>query len=103
MSGIINKVKLKIYQMKWRHLNKHNFSIVRSLFDYNLVKVGIGTSGYLDIKSFGNKDENIYIGNYCSFASEVKLFLGGEHDFNKLTTYEFRKYYLKQNSENFTK
>ena len=103
MFWVYKKVKLKLFQKKWRKLNKHNFIIPENIFDYNQVEIGIGTSGYMNISLFGNKDEKLIIGNYCSIAPNVKFLLGGEHNINNLTTFEFSKLYLKQNSETITK
>lgn len=92
-----------LFQKKWRKFNRHNFIEPANIFDYNLVKVGIGTLGHLDITAFGNKNEKLIIGNYCSIARNVEFILGGEHDFNNLTTFEFSVKYLKQSSKSITK
>src|ERR1035437_8023329 len=91
MSWVYKEVKLKLFQKKWRKLNKHNFIIPENIFDYNQVTIGIGTAGYIGVSLFGNKDEKLIIGNYCSIAPNVKFLLGGEHNINNLTTFEFSK------------
>jgi acetyltransferase-like isoleucine patch superfamily enzyme len=100
---VFKDVKLLLFQKKWRKLNKHNFIEPANIFDYNLVEVGIGTLGHLNIISFGNKEEKLIIGNYCTIARNVEFLLGGEHNFNNLTTFEFSVKYLKQSSESMTK
>jgi len=51
-------------------------------------EIGEGSYGDADILEFGN-DGNITIGAYCSFAGGVKIFLGGEHRTDWVTTYPF--------------
>jgi acetyltransferase-like isoleucine patch superfamily enzyme len=103
MFGITKKVKLKLFQIKWRKLNKHNFILPTTIFDSDLVKIGIGTYGYIDIIPFGSKDEKLIIGNYCSISENVRFILGGEHNFNNVTTFPFSNLYLKQKTDNITK
>ena len=38
---------------------------------------------------YGDSDANLEIGNYCSFAADVKIFLGGEHRTDWVSTYPF--------------
>lgn len=102
MFGIFKNIQLKLFKNKWRRLNKHNFIISDNIFDFNLVDAGIGSYGHIDIMSFGNKDEKLIIGNYCSIARNVKFLLGGEHNINNMTTFEFSVLYLKQNLEALT-
>ena len=36
-----------------------------------------------------NKDVNLFVGNFCSIASDVKIYLGGNHNTDWVTTYPF--------------
>jgi acetyltransferase-like isoleucine patch superfamily enzyme len=101
--GILKDIELKFFNKKWRKLNKHNFIVPINVFDPNIVEIGIGTNGHLKIISYGNRDEKLIIGNYCNIARNVEFLLGGEHNINNLTTYEFRVKYLKQDYETMTK
>jgi virginiamycin A acetyltransferase len=101
--GILKDIELKFFNKKWRKLNKHNFIVPINVFDPNLVEIGTGTNGHLKIISYGNKDEKLIIGNYCNIARNVEFLLGGEHNINNLTTFEFRVKYLKQEYETMTK
>lgn len=49
--------------------------------------IGDYTYGFPDIYPFG--DVKISIGKYCSFANDVKIFLGHEHHINWISSYPF--------------
>jgi acetyltransferase-like isoleucine patch superfamily enzyme len=54
------------------------------------VEVGYGTYGIenLQIHSWDKKTK-LRIGKYCSIADEVHVFLGGNHDISRVSTYPF--------------
>ena len=54
------------------------------------VKVGRYTYGKLNVKTFGNPNELLTIGDFCSIASSVTFLLGGEHKYKGLSTYPFK-------------
>jgi len=56
----------------------------------HLLKIGHGTYGAenLIIRSWDNSTR-ISIGKYCSIADNVHLFLGGNHDVSKISTFPF--------------
>ena len=97
-----NKVITRL--IKWRDLNKHNYTCIGngvndSDFPINLIQVGKGTYGTLTVSSFGVGDEGLIIGDYCSIAPGVRFVLGGEHSMEKITTYPFERIYVDTNSE----
>lgn len=100
---IVKGIKQIIFKFLWRIINKHNFTKAANCFSRKKVKVGRGTYGNLFIKHFGNEDENIRIGNYCSIAPEVKFLLGGEHDYNKLMTYPIKNKLINGENESLIK
>lgn len=55
---------------------------------YPEYKIGQGTYGNPEILRFGN-DASLEIGSYTSIAKGVKIFLGGEHNTDWVTTYPF--------------
>lgn len=63
----------------------------------NILKKGIISSGWTVGKySYGapvvvnhNNSGKLHIGNYCSIAGDVKIFLGGDHRTDWVTTYPF--------------
>ena len=89
--SIYNDISLYIFNKKWRKLNKNNYTKANNRFDINKVQVGKFTYGELNIKSFGNENEKLEIGNFCSIAQNVTFLLSGEHQYNTILTYPFRK------------
>lgn len=55
---------------------------------YPQYQIGRGTYGDLSVLSWG-EDTTLIIGNYTSIAKGVKVFLGGEHRIDWVTTYPF--------------
>lgn len=51
-------------------------------------QIGAGTYGDLSVRSW-NEGATLRIGSYTSIASGVKVFLGGEHRIDWVTTYPF--------------
>lgn len=87
---LINKVRMGKYIKRWREMNKHNYTIPKNYFDLEKVIIGRGTYGPLTIYSWGNPDEKLIIGNYCSIAKNVTFNLGGNHNIYELSTYPFK-------------
>jgi len=50
--------------------------------------IGTGSYGNIKVKTFRD-DDNLEIGNYCSFADEVHILLSGEHRSDWVTTFPF--------------
>lgn len=98
----MRKLKLILFKLKWKKLNKHNYTTVSKLFDTSLVKVGKKTYGSLEIHSYGNEEEKLEIGNFVSIASGVKFLLGGNHNYDTLSTYPFKVKVLGEKSESYT-
>lgn len=84
---------------QWRKTNPHNRTVVYTLFPLDIVKVGKETYGELNIYSWGSDNEKLCIGNFCSIASFTEFLLGGNHNYNKLTTYPYKVMLFGENSE----
>ena len=95
----INKI---ICNSKWRKINLNNFTNMGNIFDRNMVTVGKGTYGELNIKQFQKSNGKLKIGNYCSIAPNVTFLLDGEHDYNNISTYPFKDKFFGEN-ETLTK
>jgi acetyltransferase-like isoleucine patch superfamily enzyme len=102
-SDILSVAKRKVFQRKWRNMNKHNLTVAGCCFNRSKVTVGVGTYGVLDVRHFGNPDERLSIGNYCSIGPNVVFLLGGEHDVNHISSYPFRVKLLRESNESVTK
>ena len=75
------------FKTLWRKCNKHNYTVVDEIFPIDLVRVGKASYGTIKVQSFGNKNEKLLIGNYCSIGINVVFVLGGNHQYLGLTTY----------------
>lgn len=89
-SAVLSHWKLLRFRKKWRRQNRHNFTTAQTAFNSRAVSVGKGTYGALDVRHFGNPDEQVIIGNYCSIGPECVFMTGGEHRYDGLSTYPFR-------------
>lgn len=83
---------------KWRELNKHNFttlsqSLPSDIDVSDVVKVGNGTYGHIELRWFCHKNEKLTIGNYCSIAEGVKFLTGGNHHLDTPSSYPFGHYF----------
>ena len=102
-SSILSWIKYKIFCIRWKKRNKHNFTTPRNCFNLNKVCVGKGTYGSLDVRHFGAVDEKITIGSYCSIGPECVFLLGGEHLYDRISTYPFRMKYIDGKNESISK
>ena len=88
--GIVQKNKLYKFQNKWRSMNSHNKTSPLSIFPIDKVSVGKMCYGTLDIRTFGNPDEKLIIGDYVSISNNVIFILGGNHQINTITSYPLK-------------
>lgn len=102
------KVKLKHY---WKKINPDNYTRLGIVsnpkfinFIYNGgVTVGKNTYGKLNLNYSGNSQEKIIIGANCSISGSCNFLLGGEHDYNCITTYPYAYRIFKKETEVLTK
>lgn len=91
--------KRKQWSSNWRNNNSHNFTTLAPMAfpeTHNIldvVSVGRGTYGNIDVRWFWGKDERLSIGNYCSIAEGVLFLTGGNHHLDRLSSYPFSHYY----------
>lgn len=94
-SFLFSKIKKEILLAKfkhaWRKRNNDNLTVPTNIFDVNSVEVGKYTYGELCVKTFGCKNNKLIIGNFCSIAENSIFLLAGEHQFDGMTTYPYRK------------
>lgn len=96
MNKIKDEIKLKRFRRKWRKINSHNYTYVANIFPIEKVSVGDFTYGCLNVRTFGSINENLKIGNCVSIAEDVLFCLGGEHPYDKLSTFPFEKILLNK-------
>lgn len=90
----INKILLRKF---WKMNNKHNSTWLGNIGNPGFISfvknggisVGNKTYGKLNINYTGNKNERLYIGDYCSISTTCLFILGGEHDYKCVSTYPF--------------
>jgi acetyltransferase-like isoleucine patch superfamily enzyme len=96
---ILSKLKIK-----WRTLNKHNFTGIGNLIDLNKIKIGMNSYGLINaLHSYGSKNEYLSVGNYCSISTNVYFILGGEHNYKHLSTFPFNSFFLSIKNDSFSK
>lgn len=87
------------FRKAWRKLNKHNETVAGNLFLTDLVTVGKGTYGMLNIQSFfPESGERLIIGNYVSIAPGALFILGCNHQIYTVTTYPFQSKMIAPNA-----
>lgn len=89
-SAVLSHIELLWFRRKWRKQNRHNLTTAKTCFNARFVTVGNGTYGALDVRHFGNPNERVQIGNYCSIGPETVFITGGGHEYTGISTYPFR-------------
>jgi acetyltransferase-like isoleucine patch superfamily enzyme len=84
--------RLAAHRADWRRRNPHNFTTAARLFPSDRVGVGNFTYGPLNLHFFGLPDEAIRIGAFCSIASNVTMLAGGEHSFDRASSYPLERH-----------
>jgi acetyltransferase-like isoleucine patch superfamily enzyme len=83
----------------WRRANSHNETFLARDFDITKVTVGRKTYGPLNIWTWGSFNEKLSIGNFVSIGEDVKFLLGGNHEYNRISTYPFKVKYFDHSHE----
>lgn len=89
VSPVIARAKYAAKAARWRKLNPHNFTTISEWCPIEKVTVGKYTYGRLNVHWYGQDNERLEIGNYCSIAGEVHFVMGGEHDYKRFSTFPF--------------
>lgn len=99
--GLNRLIKLKLFQRKFRELNKHNYCLVMNLCDLSKVQIGKGSYGSFQLLDYSSSEFKLSIGSYCSIARNVLFLLGGEHKISGISTYPFKvkKFGFKNEAE----
>ena len=100
--GLTYKFKLKLFQMKWKKSNFQNQTMPSCIFLPQLVSIGKGTYGRLNVLTHDEKTR-LSIGNYCSIAPEVAFILSADHYLDHISTYPFFVQTLSGKYEGVTK
>lgn len=88
-------LKRCLRKLKWRKLNRHNFTYYDEIFgDMRKIHIGRYTYGGIYVSASSN-DNELFIGDFCSIAGEVRFLLGADHDINRISLYPFKSNILR--------
>lgn len=103
LNDLRKRIKLNSFCRMWSNANPDNDTIPMSIFPTQVVQVGKGSYGELNIVTF-NKKTKLKIGNYVSIAEHVTFLLDVEHHTDCFTTYPFKEKILQSDQpEAFSK
>lgn len=88
-----NRKKMSQFESAWRIKNSNNNTVVRDIFPQEVVDVGNGTYGCINIRWFWDKEEHLSIGHFCSIAEGTLFLTGGNHPLDTLSSFPFNAYY----------
>ena len=83
-------INITMKNKRWRKLNRHNKTCIKSIFPFECVQVGNYTYGDLIVKYYRTEYEKLVIGNFCSIGPNVEFYLGGEHNYKNVSTYPLK-------------
>ncbi|MBE6718770.1 MAG: CatB-related O-acetyltransferase [Ruminococcaceae bacterium] len=97
---IFRKFKQDVIELKikddWRKQNSHNKTNLEFPYvNYDCIHVGKGTYGPISA-IISSPISHLYIGNFCSVASEVSFVVAADHATQNLSTYPFKTLCLGQ-------
>lgn len=91
MGKMFSFIRFFIFKVKWKIVNKHNYTFPGNYIDVKKVSIGKYTYGKINALTSGNESEYLKIGHFCSIASTAKFMLAGEHSINSISTYPFKQ------------
>ncbi len=96
-------LRLMLFRIRFRLLNKHNYIIPENIFPIDKVRIGKYSYGPLTVYAWGTENEELKIGNFVSIARGVKFILGGNHRLDTISTYPFKKKFMGYKVESLSK
>ena len=98
--SLYRKCEFFRFQKKWRKKNLHNETVAGNIFPIEIVSVGKGGYGLLNIQSLSaHYGEELRIGDFVSIAPGVLFILGGNHQINTITTFPVFSKFIGSNPE----
>ncbi len=92
LQPIMDAYRMAKQKSMWRKKNPHNWTKAVSIFPIEKVTVGDRTYGDICYRFFGNENEGLKIGSYCSIGGYVTFMGGGNHDFKLLSSFPFARH-----------
>ena len=102
LNRIRSFLQYRKYKKQWQQANSHNLVVPVNQPPIDKIHIGKQTYGPLDVM-FSNKENHLYIGNYCSLAANVKFLPSGDHPTNRISTYPFRTHCISGELEALSK
>lgn len=109
---ILKEVTIIKSKKIWKNLNQNNFVKIGEVnwkfflndLKENKYSIGKNTYGILNLHSSGSSDEKLIIGNNCSISGRSHFLLGGNHNYNYISTYPYKNKIIGSNEpEAFSK
>ena len=100
--GLQYYFRLYKFRKTWRKANQHNDTVAKNIFNPDYIYVGKKTYGAINVRQ-SHCQAHLYIGNYCSIASDVVFILNSEHQLYTISTYPFKVKIMGESSEAGTK
>ena len=91
--GFYQFLQRKKFERTWKRVNSQNFTSPVSYIPFEIIKIGRGTYGKIDVKAC-SYNYILSIGNFCSIADNVVFLLSVDHNYNTLSSYPFKAKYL---------
>lgn len=82
---------------KWKEKNTKNSVMPSNIFDIKKVLVGDYSYGPIKVLTWNNPQEKLIIGKFCSIATGVTFFLGGNHYYKELSNFSFTTFFENNN------
>lgn len=101
-----NILKLLILKKQFLNCNRENQTWLINAKSIECITIGKMTWGGINIIDYCTSEDDschIYIGNFCSIASDVKFMRGGNHRTDRVSTFLFRSCYHLEGEENLKK
>ena len=86
---LLEPIRLFIFRLQWRKINSFNETRAVNRFHLDNVSIGRNTYGPLEVL-YDAGNGKLSIGSYCSIADNVKFFLGGGHNYKRISTFPFQ-------------
>ena len=100
--GLRHYFRLYKFRKAWRKANQHNETIAKNIFNSDFIHVGKKTYGTINVRQ-SRFQAHLYIGSYCSIASDVVFVLNSEHQLHTISTYPFKVKIIGESGEAGTK
>ena len=100
--SLIYYFRREILRRKWRKKNKHNETSPANIFNIDSVFVDNNTYGNISVDNYNNSFK-LYIGSFCSIATNVMFILDADHYTSNISTFPFKVKFMGEKYEGVSK